>query len=69
MKITQTGGGDQDGLDLSGHDNKKQTILWGAQECTYRWDNQIAKLSLATILEIIPPTEVHVVEDIVNPDP
>jgi hypothetical protein len=29
----------------------------------------IAKLCLAAILEILPPAEVHVVGDILNPDP
>jgi hypothetical protein len=62
-------GEDQDGLDLCGCDNKKQVILWGAPECTYRWDNQTAKLSLDTIQEITPPTEFHVVGDIVSPNP
>ncbi len=46
-------------------DNKRQAILWGGPYCTYRWDDKIerdpttAKLSLATIQEMSPPSTFH----------
>lgn len=52
-----------------GCDNDKQAILWGAPSCTYRWDNQTGKLSLATVQEIYPPTTFYNVGDIVEANP
>ncbi|MDR4492409.1 MAG: hypothetical protein R2685_16190 [Candidatus Nitrosocosmicus sp.] len=43
-------------MDECGCDNKQQAILWGAPDCTYRWDGTTAKLSLATVQEINPPS-------------
>lgn len=44
-----------EGLDDCGCDNAQQAILWGAPDCTYRWDDTTAKLSLATVQEINTP--------------
>ncbi|MDQ4072881.1 MAG: hypothetical protein M3162_01115, partial [Thermoproteota archaeon] len=44
----------------------QQAILGGAPLCTYRWDNQTAKLSLATVQEINPPTTFYNVGDTVS---
>jgi hypothetical protein len=46
--------------------NSKQAILWGGPSCTFRWDKQTAKLSLATVQEIRPPITFYNLGDIVD---
>jgi hypothetical protein len=35
-----------------------QIIFWGGPHVTYRWDDTTARLRLASVREIVPPTDV-----------
>lgn len=50
-------------IDDCGCDNEQQAILWGGPNCTYRWDDTTAKLSLASVQEINSPSTFYNIGD------